>query len=46
VVVFLPPVIDRGPGFLHGGEGAGVIQQFFLKGLVPAFDLPGGGVGE
>lgn len=39
VVVFLPPVIDSGLGFLQGGEGPGVVEEVVLQGLMPASDL-------
>ena len=43
VVVFLPPLIDCGLGFLDRGERPGVVEEFVLQGLMPAFDLAGGG---
>ena len=43
VVVFLPPRVDCGLGFLNRGERPGVVEELDLEGLVPAFHLPGGG---
>jgi len=43
VVVLLPPRIHRGLGVFDGGERPGVVEQFQLQGLVPAFHLACGG---
>jgi hypothetical protein len=43
VVVGVDPGVDRGLRGGHVGEGAEVVQQLALQGLVEALDLAGGG---
>jgi hypothetical protein len=43
LVIFLPPIVDRGLRFPQGGEWPGIVEELNLQGLMPPFDFAGRG---